>query len=83
MGKVSIWAQWLMVASGVLFSPILALFLAWFLGLATFGGYVAARGSARTCSARWGRSAGSEPDALFVYVPQNTFPRAFVRGPQQ
>jgi hypothetical protein len=32
MGKVAIRAQWVMLAAGVLLSPVLALFLAWFLG---------------------------------------------------
>ena len=32
MGKVSLWVQWLMVAAGVLLSPVVALFMAWFPG---------------------------------------------------
>src|SRR5215831_13231355 len=32
MGKVSIRAQWLMLAASVFLSPVLALFLAWFIG---------------------------------------------------
>jgi hypothetical protein len=32
MGKVSIWAQWLMVAAGVLLSPMVAILFAWFIG---------------------------------------------------
>jgi membrane protein DedA with SNARE-associated domain len=32
MGKVSIWAQWLMIATGVLLSPVLVLFLGWLIG---------------------------------------------------
>jgi len=31
MGKVPIWEQWLMVAAGVLRSPVVVLFLAWFM----------------------------------------------------
>ena len=32
MGKVSIWAQWLMVAAGVLLSPVFVLLFTWFIG---------------------------------------------------
>jgi len=32
MGKVSIWAQWLMVTAGVMLSPMVALFVTSFLG---------------------------------------------------
>jgi hypothetical protein len=32
MGKVPIWAQWLMVAAGVLLSPVFLLFAVWFMG---------------------------------------------------
>ena len=32
MGKVPKWAQWLMVLAGVLLSPVVVLFGAWFLG---------------------------------------------------
>jgi hypothetical protein len=32
MGKVSIRAQWLMVAAGIFLSPVFVLFLAWFIG---------------------------------------------------
>jgi hypothetical protein len=34
MGKVSIWRQRLLVAAGVLLSPVFVLFVAWFLRLA-------------------------------------------------
>jgi hypothetical protein len=32
MGKVPIWAQWLMIAVGVLLIPVFVVFLVWFLG---------------------------------------------------
>jgi hypothetical protein len=32
MGEVSIWRQWVMVAAGVLLSPVFVLFVAWFIG---------------------------------------------------
>jgi uncharacterized membrane protein len=32
MGKVSIWAQWLIIAAAILLSPLFVLFLAWLIG---------------------------------------------------
>jgi hypothetical protein len=36
MGRVSIWAQWLIIASGVLFSPLFVLFMAGVIGGSLF-----------------------------------------------
>jgi membrane protein DedA with SNARE-associated domain len=36
MAKVSIWAQWLGVAAGVLLSSVFAVFLGWFIGWSHF-----------------------------------------------
>jgi hypothetical protein len=52
MGKVSIWAQWLMVTTGVLLSPVFVLFSAWFIGWPHIRRY------GRVGRQGWGRDGG-------------------------
>jgi hypothetical protein len=59
MGKVPICAQWLMIATGVLLSPVYVPFVAWFIGWSRLCRLWTRRQVApRTSWAGWGRSPG-------------------------